>query len=107
MRHRLLAIDVLSGLHRINGNFSVPMVGRCNQNGVNVFSLEQLAVVQMAISLANVFGAGDPPLIDIGHSHHTDVVFGRTLDKAADMARSLAAAADHSDTDSVIGAEGC
>src|SRR5439155_16555042 len=30
MRHRLLAIDVFSGLHRINRYFAVPMVGRCN-----------------------------------------------------------------------------
>jgi len=41
----LLAIDILARLHGIDGDLLVPMVGRANDDGVDVLALQNLTVV--------------------------------------------------------------
>src|SRR5436190_8264414 len=106
MSHWLLAIDMLAGFHRINRDLRVPMVGRGDQYGVNVLSFQQFAIIEIAIPLANIFGASDAALIYIRNCDYADVIFGRALHQAADVAGPLSAATDHADADAVISAEG-
>ena len=42
MDHRLLAIDILAGLHGVHGDLLVPMVGRADDDGIDVFALQNL-----------------------------------------------------------------
>src|SRR5260370_1836724 len=86
-------------------NLASPMWGGANQARINVFSLEQFGVVLLPISFAGLFRPSYPPLIDIRHGHDTDVIFGRAFYQAVDVASSLAAAADDSDADAVVGSK--
>ena len=38
--HRLFAVDVLAGLHGVDRHLGVPVVGRGDQDGVDVLALE-------------------------------------------------------------------
>src|SRR5438876_62966 len=44
-RHRLLAIDVLAGLQGVDRHLGMPVIDGGNQHGVDIFSVEQLAVI--------------------------------------------------------------
>ncbi|MBI3876912.1 MAG: hypothetical protein HY300_13330 [Verrucomicrobia bacterium] len=44
-RHRLLDVNVFARFHRVAGTGRVPVVHRCDHDGVNVLSLNQLPVV--------------------------------------------------------------
>ncbi len=44
-RQRLLDVDVLAGIQRVDGDAGVPVVGRGDQDRVDLLQLEQLAVV--------------------------------------------------------------
>lgn len=45
VRHGLLAVDVFAGVDAIENDAAMLEVGDCNDDGVNVFAIEQLAVV--------------------------------------------------------------
>ena len=45
MDHRLLAIDVFAGLHGVDGDLLVPVVGRADDDGIDVFAFQNLGVV--------------------------------------------------------------
>ena len=45
MDHRLLAINVLAGFHGVHGDLFMPVVGRAYDDGIDVFALQDLAVV--------------------------------------------------------------
>ena len=43
--HRLFAVDVLARLHGVDGHLGVPVVGRGDQDSVDVLAIEEPAVV--------------------------------------------------------------
>src|SRR5262249_40300534 len=45
------AVDVLAGLHGVNADLGVPVVGRADDDGVDVAAVEQLAVVLAHVGL--------------------------------------------------------
>ena len=51
-RERLLAVDVLAGLHGVDADLGVPVVGRADDDGVDVLAVEDLAVVLVDVGLA-------------------------------------------------------
>ena len=55
-RQRLLAVNVFPSLHRFDGDFRMPMVGRDNGHHVDVFAVEYLAVVFKDGNLVLAFG---------------------------------------------------
>ena len=81
------------------------MVGRGNQHCVNIFALQQLSVIQIAIPVADVFGSSDSPLIHIRDRHDTHIVFARTLHQAGNMARPLPSTTDNPDSNSIVSPE--
>ena len=44
-RERLLDVDVLAGVERVDGHARVPVIGRGDEGGVDFLGLEQLAMV--------------------------------------------------------------
>src|SRR5262245_19840158 len=55
--HGLFAINVLAGLHRLDGDRRVPMVGRGDDHGVDVLAGDHLAVIERGqFGLAGLFG---------------------------------------------------
>ena len=44
-RQRLLAVDVLAGLHGLDGDLGVPVVGRGDQDAVEGLVVDQVAVI--------------------------------------------------------------
>ena len=105
VRHRLLDVNMLAGCHGVDRNLSVPVVGGGDEHGVDVIAFEQLAVVHVAVALANVLSARDAALVDIADGQHLDIVLVAALDQAADVAGAHAADADHAHVDAVIGAQ--
>ena len=51
-RQRFFAIHVLAGLHCIDGDLDVPMVGRADGDGLHVPAVEHLAVILIDLALA-------------------------------------------------------
>jgi hypothetical protein len=50
-RQRLLAVDVLARLHGVDADLGVPVVGRADDDGVDVLAVEELAVVLVDVGL--------------------------------------------------------
>ena len=80
------------------------MIDRCNRHGINIFSLEKLAIILIKLATVsdNAFGVVARCLIDVAGSHLRDVVCGRVGMLGPDMSHSLTARSDVSDNDSVI-----
>ena len=49
---RLLAVDVLAGLHRLDRDFGMPMIGRRDDHSFDVLTLQQFAIVGIEPRLA-------------------------------------------------------
>ena len=81
----------------------MPVVGRGDEHGVEVLSLKEPAIVEVAVALADVFRPADAPLIDVRDGEHLDVVGLAALDEAADVAGAHAAAADDGEGNAVVG----
>ena len=54
-RQRLLDVDVLAGVGRVDGDLRVPVIGRGDQHRIEVLLLEQLAVVAVAARVRGAF----------------------------------------------------
>ena len=59
-RQRLLAVDVLAGPHRLDGDLGVPVIGGRDHDRVDILPVEDLPVVGVA------FGGAPLPLRDVG-----------------------------------------
>src|SRR4029078_3500641 len=56
--HRLLDVDVLAGLHRLDGHLLVPVVRRGHDHGVDVLAGADVLVVRVDLRLAARAGPG-------------------------------------------------
>ena len=72
--HRLLAIDRLAGLHGVDRHLGVPVVGNADQDGVDVFAAEDLAIVDVGLDLVaeDFLGVGAPAFIQVGGGDQLD-----------------------------------
>ena len=78
-RQRLFAIDVLAGIERGQRDGGVPMVGRADRHGFDVFSLQQFAIVFVDIGFFEMLCLGRIGVlaIDIANRHDVgSVLFG-------------------------------
>ncbi len=71
MDHRLLAVHVLAGLHRIHRRLLVPVIRRADDHRVNVFARKNLVVVarRKDIVAPELLAAREPPVIAVRHRH--------------------------------------
>ena len=74
MDHRLLAIDILARLHRIHRDLLVPMVGSSDDDGVDIFALQDLGVVAGGKNIVapEFLAVLEPAVITIGHGNKLD-----------------------------------
>ena len=54
-RERLFAVDVFSGVHRFDRDLGVPVVGRGDHDRIDVFSIEDLAIVLVGVGFLALF----------------------------------------------------
>lgn len=105
--HGLLDVNVLAGLHGIDGDTGVPMIDRGAADGVDVFSFQEFSVFIVALAIAAdvFFGFADAGFGDIGYGGEGDVGIGGIFFLATDVGHALAANADEADDDPVICAD--
>ena len=106
-RHRLFAIDVLAGVHRIDGDRSVPRIVGGNDDSVDVAAFQKLPVVgeRVGVLEAGFFLRPIAALAEeVARSGYDDVVLGGVLVDAFEVVLADAVAdADNGDVDAVIG----
>src|SRR2546426_12838406 len=83
----------------------MPVVGRGNEHRVDIFAVEQLAIVHVTVALADTLCPRDPAFVHIADGQHLDVILDATLDQAANMPGAHAADADDAHVDAVVGAK--
>jgi len=71
MHHRLLAVDVLSGLQCVNRNVIVPVIGNADQHGVDIFAGQNFAVIAGGknVIAPHLFGPHQSGVVQIGHGY--------------------------------------
>ncbi len=86
----------------------MPVVGRGDDDGIDILVLEDLAVVERAFALETFLRDRDALLIDVAGAHDLAGVgldlLGVTLEALGDV-KSAAARADDGDVDAVVGAD--
>src|SRR5262249_32042875 len=72
--HRLFAVNRLAGLHGIDRHPRVPVSGNKDQDGVDVFPRQDLAIVDIGLDLVteDFLGMRAPALVEIGGSNELD-----------------------------------
>ena len=101
-RERLLDVDVLACVQRVDGNRRMPMVGYGDDDRVEVLHVEHTTVVLERLGTGRRF----PGLIDlrgIHIAHRTGV--GVQLQKCVHDADAARSAADQAQAHAVVGAE--
>ena len=81
------------------------MVGRGDDHGVDIFAIEQLAIVGVAFAPCTLAIVIQPLLINVAHGHAADVVAIGAADQVAHVPRAHAPHADHAKLDAVIRAQ--
>ena len=102
---RLLAVDVFAGAHRRDGDGHVPMVGRADHHGVDILTVENLAVVEVEDRVGRgVLGFGFQAARFIHVAAGDDLVLFGEL-QLAQQILAAAAGADGADAYAVVGAQ--
>ena len=105
LHQRFLAVDVLAGVQRLDGDGIVPVVGGGHDDGVHVLPRQDLAVVAGEEYLVAVHFPGPFQVSGVevagGHQLHPFVLEGRR-----EVAEALDAEADAGEVDAVVGGEG-
>ena len=102
MDHRLLAVDVLAGLHGVDGGLLVPVVGRGDDDGVNVFARQDLAVVAGGEDVLppELLAVLESSVVAVGNR---DQFHAWNLNGSVGIELALDACADQGDLDVVTG----
>ena len=99
--HRLLAVDGLARLHRVDRHPGVPVVGHADQHGVDVLAGEDLAIVDIGLDLAaeDLLGVRSPALVQVGGGDQLDAGH---LERRLGVDEADDAHADRGDPDAVV-----
>ena len=102
LHHGLLAVDILAGIHGVDGDFGMPVVGRGDEHGIDIRPRQHLAIIARGEKLLapTLFGAREPPLVDVGDRHQFDA---RHCLRRLGVAGAHTARADQRHADTVVG----
>ena len=103
--HGLLHVDILAGVERVDRHAVMPVVGRDDEDGIDVRTREQLLVIVVNIVLrqAQKFAGALLALgIDIADRRDLDAIFGL---QHPDVGETHSTDADDADVNAVVGAE--
>ena len=69
MDHGLLAVHILARVQRLNRDALVPMVGRCDDDGVDILARQHFAIIARGEQVAapQFFGARQTAVVDVAH----------------------------------------
>ena len=100
--HGLFEVDVLAGVHGVDGGLLVPVVGRGDDDGVDVFAGEDLVVVAGGedVVAPELFGAGEAAVVAVGDGDELDA---GNAEGGGGVALALDAGADERELDVVVG----
>ncbi|MPN43227.1 hypothetical protein SDC9_190786 [bioreactor metagenome] len=104
--HRFLAIDVLARLERIDGHLRVNRIMGSDQDGIQIFALEHLPIVDVHIGIGQpgLFLRPVPAFVKhLGCSHDLGVVLvGFLVDAQIMVLADTSAHADHANINPVV-----
>ena len=102
MDHRLLAINILAGFHCVHGDLLVPMVGRADDDGVDVFALQNLAVVAGGkdVIAPEFLAVLEAAVVAIRHGNE---LHAGNLQRNLGISLALTAGADQRDLNMIVG----
>ena len=102
MDHRLLAIHILAGLHRVHRGLLVPVIRRADNYRVNVFAGQNLVVVARRKNVAapEFLAVRQPAIVAIGRCHQ---FHARHLHSSFRVVLALATGADQRNLDMIVG----
>ena len=105
VHHRLLAVDVLARLQRVDRDLRVPVVRGRHDHRVDVLAGEDLAVVARRLEvLAELLPALlEAPVVDVGDGDELDA---RHLERRRGVALAHAARAEEREADAVVRRDG-
>ncbi len=102
-RQRLLDIDVFAGVKRVDGNARMPVIGSGDQDGVDPFIVEQLAVIAERSRVRGLL-AGAVDMLAVNIADRRDMHRG-VEHKLRHVVRTAVAHPDHPELDRVVRAE--
>ena len=101
MGHRLLAVNVLAGVARIDDDALMPMVRHGRDDAVDILATQQFVVAARREEVRitrDLLGQRVPPIVQIGGGDAFDT---RQADRVVKQPRTLHADADHAETDAL------
>src|ERR1700722_10155640 len=101
MDHRLFEIDILAGLHGIDGGLLVPVIGCGDQDSIDILTGQDLAIVPRGeeVGTPQLSGMGQTAVVTVGDGNQLDAW---NLQRSACVALALDASANESELDEVI-----
>ena len=78
LHHGLFAVDVFAGVHGVDRNLRMPVVGRGDDDCVDVFARQHFAIIasrEQRIAV-NLLGAIQPALVNVGDRDQLDARLG-------------------------------
>src|SRR5260370_1929092 len=93
---------MLACFHRIDGEFGMPMIGRRDDDSINIFPVEQSAIVEITGPVTDAYGARQPFLIHIADGHNSDVIRLTAPDQALQVAGAHVTHSDYPKIDAVV-----
>ena len=102
VNHRLFEIDILASLHGVDCGLLVPMVGRGDEDGINILAGKDLTVIagREEIGAPQLFAVGKAAIVAVGDGDQLDA---GNLHRGARVPLALDAGADKGELDDVIG----
>ena len=105
MDHRLFEVDILAGLHGVDCGLPVPVIGRGDQDSIDVLAGKDLAIVAGGEEIVSgsatpqLFGVSQAAVVAVGNGDQLDAW---NLQRRACVALTLDAGADKGELDDVI-----
>ena len=102
MDHRLLAIDILARLHRIDRDLFVPVIRRADDDGVNILTRQNLFVVACRedVVAPEFLAVFEPPVVTVRHG---DQLHARNLHRNLRVSLALTTGPDQRDLNVIVG----
>ena len=108
VRERFFAVHILAGFHGLDGDLGVPVIGRRDDNGIDVRVVEYALVFHRGLARregGHLGGVVEPAAIDIAHADDLDVLVVASLDETVEEPGPLATRSDDGHPEPVIGTE--
>ena len=104
MDHRLFAVDVLARLHGIDRSLLVPVIGRADNDRVNILASQDFVVVAGGeyVVAPEFFAARQPAVVAVGGG---DQFHARHLYGGPGVELALSAGADQRNLDVIVGGD--